>query len=80
MYLQEDILEASVVYQKIIKQGKKNEALAFVNRLLKKRFGEVQQTVQAQVEELSVEQLENLGEDLLDFRSINDLLTWLSRV
>ncbi|MCE2661670.1 MAG: DUF4351 domain-containing protein, partial [Microcystis sp. 53602_E8] len=33
-----------------------------------------------QIQELSLEQLETLGEALLDFTSLTDLTTWLSEI
>jgi predicted transposase YdaD len=80
MYLQEDILQESVIYQKIINQGEKNEAIALVNRLIKKRFGEIDDRLQARIKSLSLEQLESLGESLFDFDSLDDVSVWLSQV
>jgi hypothetical protein len=40
--------------------------------------GELPQEVRQQVECLSLEQLENLGEALLDFTSMTDLDAWLA--
>lgn len=46
-------------------------------RQFKKRFGEVPAAIRSQVENLSVEDLDNLGEDFLDFNSLEDLFSWL---
>lgn len=46
-------------------------------RQLTRRVGELPQEVQDRVTTLSLEQLENLGEALLDFQGIEDLLSWL---
>jgi hypothetical protein len=48
-----------------------------VLRLLQRRFGEIPQNLTEQIQELSVEQIENLGEALLDFQSRSDLVSWL---
>jgi predicted transposase YdaD len=88
MYLQEDILQESVIYKKIInegieqgiKRGEKSEAIALVNRLIKKRFGEINDRLQARIKSLSLEQLESLGESLFDFDSLDDVSVWLSQV
>jgi predicted transposase/invertase (TIGR01784 family) len=56
---------------------KEEEARTFVLRLLTKRFGEVPNQLKSQIEQLSLEQLENLGEALLDFTSSDDLVAWL---
>ncbi|MDJ0617937.1 MAG: Rpn family recombination-promoting nuclease/putative transposase [Calothrix sp. MO_192.B10] len=59
-----------------IKEGLQREK-SLVIRLLTRRVGELPQQVRQQVESLPVEQLENLGEALLDFSSMADLQTWL---
>jgi hypothetical protein len=46
-------------------------------RLLNRKFGEIDDLTLNRINTLSLEQLESLGEALLDFRSIYDLTTWL---
>lgn len=46
---------------------------------LNRRLGQVATSIQEQVRQLSVEQLEDLGEALLDFENQADLLNWLSQ-
>ncbi|MCI0525515.1 MAG: Rpn family recombination-promoting nuclease/putative transposase [Acidobacteria bacterium] len=58
-------------------EGRQEGAAAFALRLLRKRFGEVGEETEAQIESLSLESLEKLGEDLLDFASLEDLTLWL---
>jgi predicted transposase/invertase (TIGR01784 family) len=58
-------------------EGREVEARSLILRLLTRQVGELPQQVCQQVESLSLEQLENLGEDLLDFTSMADLNTWL---
>ena len=85
MYLQEDILAESVIYQEIInrgieqgiEQGGKTEAISLISRLLNKRFGQVSETLKPQMSTLSIEQLETLGEHLFDFNSFEDVVAWL---
>ncbi len=54
-------------------QGK----LELIMRLIKKRFGEIPEAIISQIEDLYVENLDNLGEDFLDFNNLEDLLSWL---
>ncbi|NEO42254.1 MAG: DUF4351 domain-containing protein [Moorea sp. SIOASIH] len=79
-YFREDLMQESVVYQRIIRQGleegKRNE-LNLIIRLLNRRIGEINPQLQNQIEELSFEQLEDLGEALLDFEAEVDLTNWL---
>jgi Domain of unknown function (DUF4351) len=50
---------------------------SMVQRLLTRRFGELSDMLLADLHRLTIEQLESLGEDLLDFTSIDDLTHWL---
>ncbi len=59
-------------------EGRKDEAIALIMRLLKKRFGEIDTETITNIENLTIEELENLGEDFLDFNSITDLENWLN--
>ena len=48
-----------------------------IMRLLKKRFGEIPDEISRQIESLSIENLEDLGEEILDFKGLEDLVNWL---
>ena len=50
-----------------------------VIRLLNRRLGEIDASLIERVQGLSIEQLENLGEALLDFSSVADLSAWLNQ-
>jgi predicted transposase YdaD len=66
--------------QKGLQQGGKREALVLISRQLKKRFGEESETLKPQIETLSIEQLESLGESLFDFQSLDDAIAWLNEL
>ena len=51
-----------------------------VLRLLKRKIGPLTPDIEAQVKRLDIEELENLGETLLDFAQIEDLTNWLSNL
>lgn len=74
-------MRQSVIYQDIlqegISQGKKEEAMLFITRQLKCKFGEIDPILEATIQTLSIEQLEDLGEELLDFSEVSDLEAWL---
>lgn len=78
----EEIMQESVIYQDILQKGeqrgKKQEALAYTMRLLNRRIGSVNAQLQDQIRSLSVPQLEDLGEALLDFSGETDLINWLA--
>ncbi|WP_353930531.1 DUF2887 domain-containing protein [Okeanomitos corallinicola TIOX110] len=54
------------------------EALNYTMRIIERRIGGVSQDLQVKINQLSVENLENLGLALLDFTSMNDLVIWLN--
>ncbi|WP_016952303.1 Rpn family recombination-promoting nuclease/putative transposase [Anabaena sp. PCC 7108] len=60
-------------------EGRQEGEKSIVLRQLTKRFGEVPSELKSQIEKLSLEQLETLGEELLDFVSLDDLGVWLEQ-
>ena len=77
-------LERSRAYQEIKQEGREEgrqeTALNLVIRLLTKRFGELPEEVINNIAKLSLTNLENLGEALLDFTSLQDVQIWLSQL
>ncbi|MGF1489107.1 MAG: DUF4351 domain-containing protein [Prochloraceae cyanobacterium] len=49
-----------------------------VLRLLKRRIGQISDTEEVQINSLSQEKLEALGDALLDFQTVEDLTNWLA--
>jgi predicted transposase YdaD len=78
-------MQQSVIYQgwkeEFLQEGEQKgairEAQAFVLHRLIRRVGNITPTTQAQVQALSLTQLESLGEALLDFSQPTDLAEWL---
>jgi predicted transposase YdaD len=58
-------------------EGRQEGKLELIMRLLERRVGEIEPEVQTSIRRLSIVQLENLGEALLDFASASDLQAWL---
>ncbi|MFN6519493.1 MAG: DUF4351 domain-containing protein [Nostoc sp. CreGUA01] len=58
-------------------EGKQEQGQTLVLRLLQRRVGGLPEEVRGRIQALSLEQLEALGEALLDFTAIEDLLNWL---
>lgn len=58
-------------------RGKQEGEQTLVLRQIQKRVGELPPEVQARIQTLTLEQLEALGEALLDFSAIADLFAWL---
>jgi predicted transposase YdaD len=86
----EGMMRESVIYQEILaegeqrgeergeQRGRQEGERSLILRQLTRRVGELPQQVLERIETLSLEQLENLGEALLDFQAIADLETWFS--
>ena len=74
-FLREDIMKESVIYQDIVQK----EALKIICRQLKKRFGDIYDSLMTKVRNLSAGDLEDLGEALFDFSDVADLVTWLNQ-
>ncbi len=60
-------------------QGRERER-GLILRLLNKRFGELPQQMRSRLENLSLEELENLGEAVFDFSTIEELEVRLTQI
>jgi hypothetical protein len=49
-------------------------------RQIRRKFGQLEQELTTKIANLTLEQLENLAEELLDFTTIDDLKRWLENV
>ena len=88
------VLRESPWYQQIIKEGleqgrktgleegrqegRQEGEVQLILRLLNRRFGNLNEVQKKQIRQLPVEKLEILGEELLEFSSLNDVQTWLN--
>ncbi|MEG3438456.1 DUF4351 domain-containing protein [Pannus brasiliensis CCIBt3594] len=81
--LRKEIMRESVIYQDILAEGEaRGEAkgeVKLVLRLLTRKFGEIPPDLTDKIRELPVEEIESLGDALLDFRNLSDLIDWLER-
>jgi hypothetical protein len=62
-----------------VKQGEQQEALKIVLRQLNRRIGDLSTRLQGRIKKLSVAQLEQLSDALLDFTNVKDLTAWLDK-
>ncbi|MFN5991805.1 MAG: Rpn family recombination-promoting nuclease/putative transposase [Dolichospermum sp.] len=77
------VLRESPWYNEILKQGlqqgeQQGEANLII-RQLSKRFGNLDPAIASQIRQLSISQLETLGESIFDFSAMADLETWLQQ-
>ena len=63
-----------------IKQGIIEGKLSLILRQISRLLGEISSQTQASIRQLNSDQLENLAEAVLDFKTVEDLLVWLSKV
>ncbi|NJM72769.1 MAG: DUF4351 domain-containing protein, partial [Scytonema sp. RU_4_4] len=68
------------ILQKGEERGKKQEALELILRLLTRRFGAIEPEIQQQIRTLSITQLEELAEALLDFSNPSNLVNYLANI
>jgi predicted transposase YdaD len=77
------IMRLEPLYQRdreqAVQEGKKQGEQRLVIRQLNRRIGEIDTSLIERIQGLSIEELENLGEALLDFSSVADLETWLNQ-
>ena len=62
-----------------MQEGIKAGQRALILRMLERRLGVVNPDVVSRIGELSVEQLESLVEELVEFSSLSDLMVWLEQ-
>jgi predicted transposase/invertase (TIGR01784 family) len=58
-------------------EGRTEEAQSLILRLLARQIGPLDQATESQIRSLSLSQLEELGEALLDFSQLSELKSWL---
>ena len=87
--LRKEIMQQSVIYQEwkeeFLQEGRQEgeqtgalrEAQSLILRQLNRRIGDISPELQSQIQSLSLDQLETLGEALLDFTEPTDLINWL---
>ncbi len=73
------IMRLEPLYQRDREQAIQSGEQRLVLRLLNRRIGKIDATLIERIKGLSIEQLENLGEALLDFSSVADLEAWLNQ-
>lgn len=78
-FLREDLMRESPIYQEIILEGVQQGKRDTVMRQLTRRIGTVPPQLQELIQSLSIEQLDELSEVLLDFAGEADLTAWLQQ-
>jgi predicted transposase YdaD len=75
-------LQQTRVYQEAREEGRQAgrqaEGATVILKLLQRKLGKLPDEIQAQIMALSIEQLELLAEELLDFSKLENLTAWLA--
>ncbi len=74
-----DFIEVTDLGSWLQQQQRREVEIALITRQLNRRLGEVDPALLEQVQKLSINQLESLGEALLDFSEVENLVTWLEQ-
>jgi predicted transposase/invertase (TIGR01784 family) len=75
--IRSEMMRESVIYQEIEQQGELKQAQSLILRQLNRQVGNLSIELEARVKALPLVQLDALGEALLDFGEVNDLVAWL---
>ncbi len=70
-------LEEPRAVRDVKEEGREEEARSLILKLLNRKVGAIPDALLSQVQGLSLEYLEALGEALLDFSTLADLEDWL---
>jgi predicted transposase YdaD len=62
---------------RVYQEAKADGAKIVLLKMLDRKLGNITTEIRSQVNGLNIEQLESLGEALLDFGQMNDLIRWL---
>lgn len=68
------------VREEVTEEVRQETTLELINRMLLRRLGSINPQLQTRINQLSVAQLNDLAEALLDFSNEDDLANWLSSV
>jgi Domain of unknown function (DUF4351) len=71
------MLGIEIKQTRIYQDARKEEAQSLILRLLNRRVGNVSPAVEMRVKALPLVRVEDLGEALLDFGRMSDLMSWL---
>lgn len=64
---------------RVYQEGREEGTRSLLLRLLTRQMGDLPETIQERVNQLSVEELASLGEALFNFSEMTDLIAWLER-
>ncbi|BAY38505.1 hypothetical protein NIES2111_28530 [Nostoc sp. NIES-2111] len=75
---QANLVEEEAIMEIVTSWMEKGEQ-KIVKRQVKRRFNNIDSTLENRIDSLSVEQIENLADAIFDFQSLEDLNNWLDQ-
>ena len=79
LHLPDIDLKQTRFYLDAVAEGQQTEAVQLILRQLRRRLGPLDAAREAQIQSLSISELEALGEALLDFHNMAELTAWLQQ-
>ena len=74
---QEQIMRITTSWEQ---KGRQQGQVATILRLLNRKLGQIPEQITTKIESLGTTQLDSLTEELLNFQTIDDLISWLNTV
>ena len=71
-------MKESVIYQDWLAKGRRQGQVSLILSQLKRLISDIESEDKIRISVLSIEQLQGLGDVLLDFSSRDDLLAWFA--
>ena len=71
-------MKESVIYQDWVAKGRRQGQVSLILSQLKRLISDIESEDKIRISALSIEQLQGLGDVLLDFSSRDDLLAWFA--
>lgn len=72
-------LKQTQFYQDVFSEGLQEGEITIILKLLKRKFGPLNEKIRLAIQTLNDKQLEALSDNLLDFSSKNELDNWLKQ-
>ena len=79
-YLNLNSAEEEIFQTQLSTEGIKQGQVATILRLLNRKLGQIPEQITTKIESLGTTQLDSLTEELLNFQTIDDLISWLNTV
>jgi hypothetical protein len=73
------MLDLDMEEPRAFREAREDEGRSLIIRQLTRKLGDIPASLRCRIDTLTLDQLNQLGEDLLDFQTPSDLETWLAQ-